>query len=295
MRAVRFGVRMAQPGYNIFVTGPQGSGKHSSIKRALEHMAATMPPPPDWCYVHNFEASHRPRSLRFPAGQGAAFKAAMVEVVQTLKGAMPRLFEGEDYRRRRRAIEEEFRHTVDGRLDKLRQNAEAQDPALVERADGGFDFVPRRDGLVLSVEDYRRLAKRDREGLNAKSRDLHTDLERTMKDLGNLRERAVQRMRALDSDFGDLFKVQADFSTSAARDDQNCTAMLRLLASMARCDGLKQLAPSGAARMIDKAGTRKSNGCFQRGSFNARISDRLTYFVRPRLLRPIRLDGWWPF
>lgn len=44
-----------------------------------------------------------------------------------------------------------------------------------------------------------------------------------------------------------------------------------------------------------KAGTRKSNGCFQRGSFNARISDRLTYFARPRLLRPIRLDGWWPF
>ena len=103
------------------------------------------------------------------------------------------------------------------------------------------------------------------------------------------------RLREFDSEFGDLFKVQADFSTSAARDDENCTAMLRLLASMARRDGLKQLAPSGAAWMIDEAGTRKSNGCFQRGSFNARVSDRLTYFARPRLLRPIRLDGWWPF
>ena len=450
MRAVRFGAHMAQPGYNIFVTGPQGSGKHSSIKRALEHMAATMPPPPDWCYVHNFQAPHRPSSLRFPAGQGAAFKAAMAEFVQTLKNTMPRLFESEDYRRRRGAIEDEFRRTVDSALDKLRQRAEAQGLALAERADGGFDFLPQRDGLVLSDDDYRRLNKRERESLNAKSRNLHSDLERTMQKLGDLRERATERVRALDRelgeaelrkvmrpladrfggipqahahveavfqdviahidalqasahgetdaegnrrddevpfhryevnllvdnagikgapvislalpslshllgkvehvpllvtiitdfmyirpgalhkanggfllidaldllqqdvswealkrtlrearirienlaevldrtqtltiqpepipldlkivlfgepwlfcrlreldpDFGDLFKVQADFSTTAARNDENCASMLRLLASVARQDGLKQLAPSGAARMIDEA------------------------------------------
>lgn len=203
MRAVRFGVRIAQPGYNIFVTGPQGSGKHSSIKRALEHMAATMPPPPDWCYVHNFDAPHRPKALRFPAGQGTAFKAAMAEFVETLKAVMPRLFESEDYRRRRSEIEDEFRHTVDGTLDTLRARAEAQGLSLVERTDGGFDFLPQRDGLVLSDDDYRRLSKRDREGLNTKSRGLRDDLERTMQELGDLRERAVERVRALDRELGE--------------------------------------------------------------------------------------------
>ena len=44
-----------------------------------------------------------------------------------------------------------------------------------------------------------------------------------------------------------------------------------------------------------KAGARKTDGRFPRGSFNGHVSDRLTYFARPRLLRPIRLDGWWPF
>jgi hypothetical protein len=44
-----------------------------------------------------------------------------------------------------------------------------------------------------------------------------------------------------------------------------------------------------------KAGARSKGGAFSRGSFNRRVSDRLTWFARPRILRPIHLDGWWPF
>jgi predicted ATP-dependent protease len=61
------------------------------------------------------------------------------------------------------------------------------------------------------------------------------------------------RMRELDPDFADQFKVHADFATSADRDDANCGALLRLFASVSRTDGLKQLDRAGAARMIDEA------------------------------------------
>ncbi len=44
-----------------------------------------------------------------------------------------------------------------------------------------------------------------------------------------------------------------------------------------------------------KAGSRRKSGSFPRGTFNRRVADRLTYFARPRILRPIHLDGWWPF
>jgi len=44
-----------------------------------------------------------------------------------------------------------------------------------------------------------------------------------------------------------------------------------------------------------KAGARKSGGGFPRGTFNRRVDGRLTWFARPRILRPIHLDGWWPF
>src|SRR3974390_1494828 len=67
MRAVAFGAQIVQPGYNIFVTGPQGSGKRIAVSRALQRIASTTPAPSDWCYVHNFRSPHRPLPLRFPA------------------------------------------------------------------------------------------------------------------------------------------------------------------------------------------------------------------------------------
>jgi predicted ATP-dependent protease len=44
-----------------------------------------------------------------------------------------------------------------------------------------------------------------------------------------------------------------------------------------------------------RAGARRNSGVFPVGTFNARVAKRLDYFARPRILRPIRLGGWWPF
>ncbi|MGB8365290.1 MAG: Lon protease family protein [Rhizomicrobium sp.] len=203
MRALALGAQIAQPGYNIFVTGPQGSGKRASVQRALERLAAGQPTPPDWCYVHNFAAPHRPLALRFPAGQGRAFKHALGGFVDTLKEVMPKLFESDEYRRRRGAIEDEFRKSVDSELDRLRRQAETQGLALVERDEGGFDFAPQRDGLPLSEDEYRQMPKADRDRLAERKRELKVELDKTMQSLGALREHAVQRLRALDRELGE--------------------------------------------------------------------------------------------
>ncbi len=203
MRAVAFGAQIAQPGYNIFVSGPHGSGKRSAVSRALQRMASAMPAPPDWCYVHNFAAPHRPLPLRFAAGEGARFKRAMGDFVETLKSVMPKLFESEEYRRRRGAIEDEFRRTVDGALDQLRREAETQGLALIERGEGGFDFAPQRDGLTLSEDEYRRMPKTERDRLTERTRELRERLHQTMQSLSVTRERALERLRALDRELGE--------------------------------------------------------------------------------------------
>ena len=61
------------------------------------------------------------------------------------------------------------------------------------------------------------------------------------------------RLCQLDADFADQFKVQADFSAAADRDDTNCGALICTMASIARHDGLKQLDRGGAARLLDEA------------------------------------------
>jgi lon-related putative ATP-dependent protease len=203
MRALHFGAGMAQPGYNIFVTGPAGSGKRNSVKRALQRLASAMPAPPDIAYVHNFASAHRPRVLRFAAGDGARFRAAMAEFVTGLKGLMPRLFESEDYKRRRGALEEDFHRTAESTFDRLRRLAESHGLALVERGEGGFDFRPTRDGLAMSEDDYRRLSKLERESLSARTRELRGELEKSMAQLEGLRRRALEAVRTLDSELGE--------------------------------------------------------------------------------------------
>ena len=203
MRAIAFGAKIAQPGYNIFVTGPQGSGKRASIRRALDRMAAAMPAPPDWAYVHNFRSPHMPRALKFAAGQGAAFKSSLDEFIDALKAAMPKLFESEDYRKARGAIEEEYRTTVDDVLDTLRLLAESQGLALIDRGENQLDFTPQRDGLELSEDEYRRLPKPDRDALAERAHGLRAELQKTMQTIGEMRARTIERIRSLDRDLGE--------------------------------------------------------------------------------------------
>jgi len=203
MRAIAFGARIAQPGYNIFVTGPQGSGKHTSVKRALEQIAAKMPVPPDWGYVHNFEAPHMPLALKFAAGEGAQFKRALAEFVRDLKAAMPALFESEAYRKDRNAIEDEFRRNVKHTLECLRNLAERQGLALIERDEGQFDFFPHRDGLPMSEEEYRGLSKFVRDGLSDKVNVLRGKLDGIIAAIAALRARVRDRVRDLERKLGE--------------------------------------------------------------------------------------------
>src|SRR5690606_14436990 len=59
IEAIRLGIGIHRPGYNLFVLGPAGTGKHTAIRHFLARAAAGEPAPADWCYVHNFKDAYR--------------------------------------------------------------------------------------------------------------------------------------------------------------------------------------------------------------------------------------------
>ena len=69
IRAIRFGLDITSPGFNIYVSGLTGTGKTTVIKTFLEEIAAKMPCPDDWCYVYNFRDPNCPTILNLPAGR----------------------------------------------------------------------------------------------------------------------------------------------------------------------------------------------------------------------------------
>ncbi len=272
MRALHFGAGMAQPGYNIFVTGPVGSGKRNSVKRALQRLAAAMPAPPDLAYVHNFTAANRPCLLRFAAGDGARFKAAMAAFVADLKSAMPLLFESEDYRSRRAALEEEFHRTAEGAFERLRQLAERHGLALVERGEGGFDFRPTRDGLVLSEDEYRRLGKAEREAAAIRIRELRGELDRVMEHLESVRQASVEKARGLDREMGEA-RLRALIAPLAQRFSQHREAHEHL--ARVYKDALGQLdALLAAARGEGDERTRRDAAALHRYDVNLIVDNQ---------------------
>ncbi|MBO0746453.1 MAG: AAA family ATPase [Candidatus Dormibacteraeota bacterium] len=64
--------RWPAPAYNLFLTGPPGSGRMSTIPGALRPIAGERPRPHDLVYIHDVDRPDRPRGIRLPAGAGAA-------------------------------------------------------------------------------------------------------------------------------------------------------------------------------------------------------------------------------
>ncbi|MYD93701.1 MAG: AAA family ATPase, partial [Chloroflexi bacterium] len=84
-RSLEFGVDIRSRGFNIYAAGIPGTGRTSMIMARLKAEASRRPTPDDWCYVHNFVDSHRPRALRLPAGPGPTISTPFLDVFEALR------------------------------------------------------------------------------------------------------------------------------------------------------------------------------------------------------------------
>src|SRR4030042_321479 len=98
VKALQFGLDIKEEGFNIYVAGMAGTGKKTAIMTFLEQRAKGMPPPPDWCYVYNFEEEDKPNALRLPTGMGVQFRDDVAKYVEDLKKALTAAFGRDDQR-----------------------------------------------------------------------------------------------------------------------------------------------------------------------------------------------------
>ena len=87
--ALSFAIEMDQSGYNMFLMGAPGLGKHSLLKRFLDKTSQQQPRVDDWCYVYNFDEPQKPRAIRLEAGQGQLLRNDMRELLVQLDSIFP--------------------------------------------------------------------------------------------------------------------------------------------------------------------------------------------------------------
>ncbi len=154
--AVRFGIDIKQPGFNLFVLGDPGSGRHAAVRRLLEAKAAGEPAPSDWCYVNNFSDPNKPRLLRLPPGRGGQLKHDMQQFVAELAKAIGSAFESEEYRVRIESIQEEFKQREENALRALGQESGEKGIALL-RTPHGFVFAPVKGEETMGPDEFEKL------------------------------------------------------------------------------------------------------------------------------------------
>jgi hypothetical protein len=64
---MHLGLDIPHEGYNLFVLGETGSGRHAIIHQLLEAERRHGTPPADWCYVNDFSQPPGPSCCACPA------------------------------------------------------------------------------------------------------------------------------------------------------------------------------------------------------------------------------------
>ncbi len=85
MAAIELGIHIQQEGYNLYLLGPKGTGKHNLILSILKYAAKTMSTPTDWCYINNFDNPQKPLALSLPAGGAESLRNEIADIVERLQ------------------------------------------------------------------------------------------------------------------------------------------------------------------------------------------------------------------
>ena len=195
--AVEFGIGIERHGYNLFVMGPAGSGKHTLVKQYLAERVRDAAKSSDWVYVNNFARPHQPIAIELPQGRGMTLREDMRHLVEELRSTIPAVFESEEYSAKVEQIDSEFNQRHERAFTDLGAEAAREGIALL-RTPGGFSFAPLKDGEVIAPQDFAKLPEEEQHRIEETITRLQSKLERVVRDVLRWRKERYERIKALN-------------------------------------------------------------------------------------------------
>ena len=162
IEALSFAVEIDKPGYNMYLMGSAGLGKHTLLKRFLDKASSEQSPADDWCYIFNFDEPQKPKAISLPAGQGHKFRDDMRQLVRDLQTAIPNAFESELYYTRQQEVRDSLKEQTHAAFNSLAEEAKQHDFIFL-RSDEELTFAAAKDGKRLSAEEYEKLSAKDKQ------------------------------------------------------------------------------------------------------------------------------------
>ncbi len=214
-RALEFGMGLKSKGYNIFVKGSSGTGRSMAIRHFLRERCGREPTPPDWVYLYNFDAPHRPKAMSLAPGQGTVLAERMKQLMENVQLALIQAFESESYRRTVQALDQKVPERREELLDALERKATAQGFSLRETASGltiaaAEDDAEGGNGNAEANGDSDAAARREQ------LRALQAELQDILRQLRHLERDGREERQQLDREVADA-ATREEFATLLAQ------------------------------------------------------------------------------
>jgi hypothetical protein len=199
LKALRLGAGIKGPGFHVLALGAGAAQMAAAARYVLEPLARDVAAGADWLYVCDLDRPHMKRALRLPAGRAEAFAAGLAEAVAELGSAVPQAFGSDDYKLRRRAIEEEARAAHEHHFDAFTLAAQAQNIAVL-RTPAGYALAPMHDGKVVKPDVFQRLPDHMRQSVEARVAAMQAELTALLGAAPALDREARRRAALLDEE-----------------------------------------------------------------------------------------------
>lgn len=203
LEAIDFGVGMPYEGYNLYIMGSAGLGRHTLVREALKKQSAQAPSPSDWCYIANFQHPDSPRALVLPAGTGRHLRRDMEQLIDDLLTAIPAAFQSDEYRRRAKEISDDFKAREDRAAAEIGKQAASHGIVLL-RGPTGFTLTPQKEGKILTTEEFNELPEQEQQQLGDLLKEVKEDLKETMNRLPEWQREMRNRLKTLDRETVEL-------------------------------------------------------------------------------------------
>jgi lon-related putative ATP-dependent protease len=210
LRALRLGLEMKHPGYNVFVTGFSGTGRMTTIKRLLADVGQTSVALRDRCYVNNFRNPDQPILITLKAGEGCALRDDMAALIQDLIKNIPSAFERKRFKEERKRLMELFQERQQSVLKDFERRVREKGFEVTQVQVGQSmrpDISPIVNNQPVTFDQMEgllqqgQITKEQVEQISKERAGLEAQMENVLRELRNIERKAKDSVRDLAERF----------------------------------------------------------------------------------------------
>ena len=222
--AIRFGLEVDKPGYNLFVTGLTGTGKTSAIQTHLQGIVDDLDrqenrrPISDWPYVYNFDDPDRPNIIRLPRGSGKVYRQQTSLALRTFQVEIPKVLGNETFEHQLRTHEESDRKATQELMSGLEQAGQEVNFA-VQLTPNGISIFPMMEGRPMTPEEYQAFEAEPKAAIDEVRSQLMQQTQDTMSKIRELEKASAERLEELERSAVNRLVDQVFFEMHALSQD----------------------------------------------------------------------------